>query len=111
MHCKISHEHLTRMFVRSVGVPLRQIIIQLRLERAAYLLRHSTLTVKEIAAQCGYTENHYFSKAFAASFGMTAIAYRKKFADPLVQHVVYDGTANENYPINTYIHLNPLYRS
>lgn len=107
VHCQISHEHLTRVFVRVIGIPLRQMIIQLRLERASHMLRHSTLSIKEIASQCGYAENHYFSRAFTAYYGMTATEYRQEYADPRVQHIVPDERLEENYPINVYFHINP----
>ncbi|WP_308639748.1 AraC family transcriptional regulator [Paenibacillus silvisoli] len=107
MHCKLSQEHLSRLFVREVGIPLRQMMTQMRLERAAYSLRHSTLSINEIAAQCGYSENHYFSRSFAAYFGITASAYRGKYADPSGNHVVYETSIDEKYPINTYIFVNP----
>ncbi|REE81502.1 helix-turn-helix protein [Paenibacillus taihuensis] len=105
-HCKLSQEHLSRLFAREVGIPLRQMIIQLRLERAAYHLRHSTLSINEIASQCGYTENHYFSRTFAAYFGISASAYRGKYASPAERHVVYEQHIDANYPINTYIYVN-----
>ncbi|WP_164545455.1 helix-turn-helix domain-containing protein [Paenibacillus albus] len=105
-HCKLSQEHLSRLFAREVGIPLRQMIIQLRLERAAYHLRHSTLSINEIASQCGYSENHYFSRTFAAYFGISASAYRGKYASPSEGHVVYEHI-DAQYPINTYIYVNP----
>jgi AraC family transcriptional regulator len=107
VHCQLSHEHLTRVFVRAIGIPLRQMIIQLRLERATHMLRHSTLSIKEIASQCGYAENHYFSRAFTAYYGMTATEYRKEYADPRVQHIIPDERLEENYPINVYFHITP----
>ncbi|SEO31469.1 AraC family transcriptional regulator [Paenibacillus sp. OV219] len=106
-HCELSQEHLSRLFAREVGIPLRQMIIQLRLERAAYHLRHSTLSINEIASQCGYSENHYFSRTFAAYFGISASVYRGKYAAPAERHVVYEQHIDAKYPINTYIYVNP----
>ncbi|MBO7747938.1 helix-turn-helix transcriptional regulator [Paenibacillus sp. MWE-103] len=106
-HCRISHEHLSRLFVREVGIPPRQMIIQLRLERAAHQLRHSTLSINEIAERCGFSENHYFSRTFASHFGLSASAYRAKYAVQDGQHVDCDETIEEKYPINAYIRLTP----
>ncbi|WP_165822444.1 helix-turn-helix domain-containing protein [Paenibacillus montanisoli] len=106
-HCKLSPEHLSRLFAKEVGIPVRQMITQMRLERAAYSLRHSTLSINEIAAQCGYSENHYFSRTFAAYFGISASAYRGKYATPSDNHIVYEESIDEKYPINTYIYVNP----
>jgi AraC family transcriptional regulator len=105
-HCQMSHEHLTRTFVRSVGLPPRQVIIQLRLERACHMLRHSNLSIKEIADQIGFSENHYFSRVFKASYGLSATVYRAKYADPRIQHIAPDDLYEAPYPMNNYVHFN-----
>jgi AraC family transcriptional regulator len=103
--CKISHEHLTRTFVNATGMPPPQAIIQLRLERASHLLRHSTLSIRKIAEQCGFAENHYFSRVFASNFGTTATAYRSQYADPRIQHIEPSGLFEVEYPMNAYVHF------
>ena len=49
---------------------------EVRLRRAAELLRRSNLTVDEVAGQVGYASRSQFSRAFAASFSVTPAVYR-----------------------------------
>lgn len=100
-HCRISREHLARTFNRVLGISPRQMIIQLRLERAAHMLRHSTLSIKEIALRCGFVENYYFSRMFSAHYGQPASVYRKKHADPRSQNIENE-QFESNHPINVY---------
>jgi AraC family transcriptional regulator len=106
IHCQISHEHLTRTFVRSVGLPPKQVIIQLRLERACHMLRHSNLSIKTISEKIGFSENHYFSHVFTANYGLSATDYRAKYTDPRIQHIAPDDMFEARYPMNTYVHFN-----
>ena len=47
---------------------------EVRLRRAGDLLRHSDMTVDEVAGQVGYASRSQFSRAFAARFGATPAA-------------------------------------
>ena len=49
-----------------------------RMENARRLLLDADLTIKEVAAQVGYQDAHYFSRAFARESGMAPTAYRRK---------------------------------
>lgn len=49
---------------------------RLRLERAAELLRTSSMTVGEVAASCGFDNCCSFARAFRARFGTSATRYR-----------------------------------
>jgi AraC family transcriptional regulator len=102
-YCQMSHEHLTRSFVRVMGMPPQQVIIKLRLERATHLLRNTTLSIKEIASQCGFSESHYFSRTFVSNYGLTASSYRNKWADPRIQHMESSRMFNTIYPMNTFV--------
>ena len=53
-------------------------INKLRIDRAAYLLRHSTATVSEIADDVGYAYQRYFSTLFKQMTGMTPSEYRQQ---------------------------------
>lgn len=48
-----------------------------RLEKAADLLRHSSLTVSEISFQIGYEDPSYFSRLFSRKFKIQPSDYRK----------------------------------
>ncbi|MDO5646850.1 AraC family transcriptional regulator [Paracoccus sp. (in: a-proteobacteria)] len=50
----------------------------LRLERAAELLRHTPLTPARIAANLGYTSHAHFTRAFVAATGRTPEVFRNQ---------------------------------
>lgn len=50
--------------------------IQVRLNRAAELLRHTTMPAREIAERLGYAHFHFFSRQFKARFGKSPQKYR-----------------------------------
>ena len=55
-------------------------IIQARMQRAKKLLADTTLTVQEIADQCGYKTPTHFMRQFKERAGISATQYRKKYA-------------------------------
>ena len=61
--------HLSRTFSRSTGRTLPQYLRQLRMERAAELLRSGKFNVTETALEVGYSSLSHFSQAFHETFG------------------------------------------
>lgn len=57
------------------GISLGERIRDLRLERAAYLLRNSDMQINEIALEVGYETNSHFSKIFKRKYEMTPTEY------------------------------------
>lgn len=53
-------------------------LISLRITRAKYLLRESTLNCNEIAEETGFASPHYFSRVFRARVGLTPTEYAKE---------------------------------
>lgn len=72
----ISQFHFSRLFKRSVGVPPHQYLLQQRLERAKHLLKHTELSVMEIALLCGFSSHSHLGKWFRRYTGMPPKAYR-----------------------------------
>ncbi|MHA7966063.1 helix-turn-helix domain-containing protein [Paenibacillus sp. CAU 1782] len=60
----LSRFHFSRLFKEMTGRTLSAYILSFRLNRADYLLRHTELTVSEIAALTGFSDIYYFSRAF-----------------------------------------------
>ena len=58
---------------------LKQILIQ----PAADLLRSSTLSVQQIAEQCGFADGNYFTRIFKKINGMSPNEYRKLLKSPI----------------------------
>jgi len=61
--------HLSRTFSTATGMTILQYIRQLRMERAAELLRSGNFNVSEAALEGGYWSLSHFSQAFHETFG------------------------------------------
>lgn len=69
-------DYLSNVFSVATGEHLTAFINRQRIERAARLLRESTLTSKEIAWACGFTTQTYFIRTFRARMGVTPKTWR-----------------------------------
>jgi AraC-like DNA-binding protein len=76
----MSPSHLQRLFKRETGVRLGEWLIALRLQRAAYLLANSYLSVKEISASVGYEHVSSFIRAFERRYELSPTHYRERAA-------------------------------
>lgn len=54
-----------------------ELLKEMRLRRAAQLLRSTDLPVKSVAPRVGYDSRSYFSRAFKAFYGVDPAAYRR----------------------------------
>lgn len=71
------HEiHLAREFRRYFGMPAGAYLRQVRTERAAHLLRHSSADITGIALRCGFASHAHLCRVFKAQFGLTPAQYR-----------------------------------
>ncbi|TAL05321.1 MAG: AraC family transcriptional regulator [Verrucomicrobia bacterium] len=64
-----SHFYLSRIFSAQTGQTITQHLRQLRMERAAELLKARELNVTEVAMEVGYSSLSHFSSAFQETFG------------------------------------------
>ena len=72
----LSIPHFCRAFKQTLGYPPYAFIVHRRIDRAKEYLRHSSMTVTEIAFACGFSNSSHFSNAFRREVGMTPVAYR-----------------------------------
>src|SRR5262249_20704768 len=61
--------YLSRQFAQSGGMTMQQFLRQVRMERAAELLRTGKCNVTEAALEVGYNSLSHFSTAFHETFG------------------------------------------
>ena len=73
----ISQTSLKKEFRRLYGKTIRTWLQEQRMELAAYLLRHSTMTVMSIAQECGYSSTSQFNTTFKNLYNCTPSQYRK----------------------------------
>jgi len=74
----ISARQLERRFQADVGLTPRAFKAKLRLERAAWLLTNTNLSVTEVGVECGYADSAHFSRVFLAAHGQRPTALRRQ---------------------------------
>jgi AraC family transcriptional regulator len=73
------HEiHLAREFRRFYGTSIGTYLRNLKTERAAQLLRDSSLTICDIALDCGFANQSHLTREFKARYGVTPSRYRAR---------------------------------
>ena len=77
--CSLSRSYLNYLFTKHYGQSLQGYILSCRIDYAASLLKHSQMTVTEIAAMTGYGDPMQFSKAFRKRMGKSPRAFRKEY--------------------------------
>jgi transcriptional regulator GlxA family with amidase domain len=73
----VTEKHLCRMFQRALGYPPMMTFRLLKLQLALALLERSNLTIKEIAARCGFENALYFTRCFSQTYGAPPTAVRE----------------------------------
>ena len=72
-------DYLSRVFKRNAGISIRKHLHLLRLAEAKRRLLSTVDTIKEIADDCGYTNDKFFIKTFTKYEGVTPTQYRNMF--------------------------------
>ena len=76
--CGVTGNHLSRLFHRSIGLPVGDYIQLKRLYYSRKLLRESTMTIREIAFASGFSDPNYFSRFFRGKTGKTPAGFRRE---------------------------------
>lgn len=69
--------YLSNLFKQETGINFIDYVTNVRIDVAKDLLRHSRMTIKEIALHVGYRDEKYFSKMFRKNVGIKPTEYRK----------------------------------
>lgn len=72
----VNKNYLSSRFHKEAGRTVTDYINQIRVNRAAALLRHSSLTIQQIAEQCGFADGNYFTRIFKKLQDVTPNEYR-----------------------------------
>lgn len=73
-----SPAYLGRLFAEQTGGSLLDYILEQRMKRACDLLSRTLMPIVEVAAQCGYANGNYFTKAFRTRMGCSPSEYRRE---------------------------------
>lgn len=76
--CGLSTSHFARAFRASTGMAPYQWLLQRRVERACELLQDRDLTIAEIAAACGFSDQSHLSRAFVRARGEPPATWRRR---------------------------------
>jgi len=73
-----SEAYLCTAFRKLTGIAPTQYLNQVRIRHAQRLLKESSLSVKEVAVQCGIPDANYFARLFRAKTGVTPGAWAEQ---------------------------------
>lgn len=77
--CHVSKQQVIRYFQSELHTTPIKYINNYRLSRSKELLfRHPHLTIKEIATELGFENQHYFTRLFTSTMGETPSQYRER---------------------------------
>lgn len=77
-HLACSKSTLANTFRKNYGTTVTAYLTEVRLKEAEKLLRHREHTLSQIALLCGFADQSYFSKVFAAKMGCSPGDYRRR---------------------------------
>lgn len=75
--CHLSRATFARHFVKAAGMTPGEMLMRIRMARAAHWLRRDTRNVAIIADAVGYQSEAAFSRAFSRFYGVTPGAFRR----------------------------------
>ncbi len=73
----VSSPSLERLARRTLGLPPQQLLQRLRLEHAVALITQTSMSMGDIAAECGFYDQSSFTRQFRKVLGLTPGAYRR----------------------------------
>jgi AraC family transcriptional regulator len=73
----LSANHFSRMFKRSLGVSPHEYVVQSRLRHATTLMSRTTLSLSQIALDCGFCDQAHMCRAFHRAVGRTPSDWRR----------------------------------
>lgn len=68
--------YISRLLKKHTGKNFKEQLMTRRLQQAAYLLSHTTLTIEDIYTYIGYDNSSYFYRKFKEAYGMSPRDYR-----------------------------------
>jgi len=80
---RVSAGHFNRAFRRSLGVTPHTFILSKRIDRAKDLLLTTEAPIREIALDCGFSDQAHLTRLFSRSEGVGPAAWRRLNAAPV----------------------------
>ncbi len=89
--CGLTDAYLCRLFRRFSHETPYAAITRLKMAKAADLLLHSSMLVKEVAREVGYMDPYHFSRVFKQVYGLSPRNFRQRDHRPLRRPDHYGG--------------------
>ena len=80
-------KYLSHLFAEIRGIPLKQYILNQKIDAANFMLTDNDKPVTEIAAELGFSDVHNFARTYKKLTGLTPSEYRNAFAKRMLFHV------------------------
>lgn len=77
-YLQISPYYFSKLFKKKTGKNFIEYLTQIRMEHAKILLRNSSMSMKEICMEVGYSDANYFSRAFKKNVGLSPTEYKEE---------------------------------
>jgi AraC-like DNA-binding protein len=74
--CSIDVRYMASLFKKHCHIPPSRYIMRLKLNKGAYLMLATDLTIKEVGYQVGFDNPYHFSKNFKQFYGLSPYNYR-----------------------------------
>jgi AraC family transcriptional regulator len=75
--CGLSRFHFSRAFRRSVGVAPHRWLMERRMEVAKEMLRDGRLSISDVVAACGFSDQSHLTRVFTRMVGVSPRAWRR----------------------------------
>jgi AraC-like DNA-binding protein len=76
--CDLSPFQFSRNFKKEQGLTFRDFVVRVRIQRAAELMKHSSVSVTEAAFVVGFNDLSYFARMFRRQLGVSPSHYRSE---------------------------------
>jgi AraC-like DNA-binding protein len=73
----VDYDLVCRLFYYTEGIKLENYVLIKRIEKARYLVRHTSFSLTDIASKVGYSRVCHLSRDFKAITGMSPSYFRK----------------------------------
>lgn len=74
---RLSSGHFCRAFKISIGATPHTYVLRKRIDRAQHLMLTTTISLSEIALECGFTDQAHLTRLFKRFVGETPLAWRR----------------------------------
>ncbi|MCC5909378.1 MAG: response regulator [Clostridiaceae bacterium] len=77
----VNKSYISKLMKQELGKSFVEYLTDIRLDKAKEILEndHARVTVYNVSIRVGYTSQHYFSRVFKKTYGMSPMEYRNRF--------------------------------